>query len=167
ILAYGALILTHIIRRAPEILTIGVAFLGWIAGGMAVSDPLLSGWIGANAPALATFAPALAAAFVLIAGLDVPLRQARGVHPSAPATWPSRSRQGRIPSPAFQDAGPPSRSPASFAEEDRPPGFALEAGAASSDRGWSEERIVVAGFVLLAFLAGLIIFFASFLDSLT
>ena len=34
-------------------------------------------------------------------------------------------------------------------------------------RGWSEERIVVAGFVVLAFLAGLIIFLATFFDSLT
>ena len=33
--------------------------------------------------------------------------------------------------------------------------------------GWTEERVVVAGLVLLAFLAGLIIFLASFLDSLT
>jgi hypothetical protein len=33
--------------------------------------------------------------------------------------------------------------------------------------GWTEERIVVAGFVALAALAGLIIFIASFFDSLT
>ena len=33
--------------------------------------------------------------------------------------------------------------------------------------GWSEERVVVIGFVILAALAGLIIFVASFLDSLT
>jgi hypothetical protein len=34
-------------------------------------------------------------------------------------------------------------------------------------KGWTEERVVVVGFVLLAFLAGLIIFIASFFDSLT
>ena len=33
--------------------------------------------------------------------------------------------------------------------------------------GWSEERAVVVGFVILAALAGIIIFVASFLDSLT
>ena len=33
--------------------------------------------------------------------------------------------------------------------------------------GWSEERAVVVGFVILAALAGLIIVVASFLDSLT
>ena len=36
-----------------------------------------------------------------------------------------------------------------------------------SGSGWTEERLVVAGFVLLAFLAGLIIFIAAFFDSLT
>ena len=52
--------------------------------------------------------------------------------------------------------------------EDEPaPAFAMESPAAPEARGWSEERVVVAGFVLLAFLAGLIIFIASFFDSLT
>ena len=37
----------------------------------------------------------------------------------------------------------------------------------SATKGWTEELGVVAGFVLLAFLAGLIIFIASFFDSLT
>jgi hypothetical protein len=39
--------------------------------------------------------------------------------------------------------------------------------AGSATKGWAEERGVVAGFVVLAFLAGLIIFTASFFDSLT
>ncbi len=38
---------------------------------------------------------------------------------------------------------------------------------AASGPGWTEERLVVAGFVVLAFIAGLIIFIASFFDSLT
>src|SRR5205807_2396067 len=41
IIAYGSLILSEIIGRAPEILTAGAAFLGWIAGGMAATDPLV------------------------------------------------------------------------------------------------------------------------------
>ena len=57
IIAYGSLILIQIIRRAPEILTLGAVILGWIAGEMAVSDPLVSGWIETNAPALAVLAP--------------------------------------------------------------------------------------------------------------
>ena len=57
IIAFGSLILSGIIRRAPAILTLGAVVLGWIAGEMAVSDPLVAGWVQANAPALAVFAP--------------------------------------------------------------------------------------------------------------
>src|SRR5208337_2272076 len=56
IIAFGSLILSGIIRRAPAILTLGAVVLGWIAGAMAVSDPLVAGWVQANAPALAVFA---------------------------------------------------------------------------------------------------------------
>jgi len=79
ILAYGGLILTQIIRLAPGILTIGVVVLGWIAGEMAVSDPLLSGWIETNAPALAALAPPLVAVFALVAGRGERLGTARGL----------------------------------------------------------------------------------------
>ena len=68
ILAYGGLILTQIVRHAPEIMTIGAVILGWVAGEMAVSDPLLSSWIQADAPALAVLAPPLVAVFVWVAG---------------------------------------------------------------------------------------------------
>jgi YjbE family integral membrane protein len=68
VLAYGGLILNRITRNAPEILTVGAAILGWIAGEMAVSDSLLLDWIQNNAPALAAFAPPLVAAFVWFAG---------------------------------------------------------------------------------------------------
>jgi hypothetical protein len=37
----------------------------------------------------------------------------------------------------------------------------------SASKGWSEGRVAAAGIVLLAFLAGLFIFTASFFDSLT
>ena len=68
ILVYGAVILTRIMRHAPEIFVVGAVFLGWIAGAMAVTDPLVAGWIDANAPALGVFAPALGALFVFAAG---------------------------------------------------------------------------------------------------
>ena len=47
-------------------------------------------------------------------------------------------------------------------------GFAVSPPSRSrASGGWTEERAVVVGFVILAALAGLIIFVASFLDSLT
>ena len=194
ILVYGAFILTGIVRIAPEIFTIGAAFLGWIAGGMATTDPLVSGWIDANAPALAVFAPALGALFVLTAGAGAKQRAARRQSaPSrrfeptpTPAAPPLRTelrasaRQPRVASAALSGRRParpgPAVDPAAVAPPVPPrpapaeagsPGFASEEPAATSQSGWNEERLVVAGFVLLAVLAGLIIFVASFLDSLT
>ena len=178
IIAYGALILTALIRRAPEIIAVGAAFLGWIAGGMAVSDPLVAGWVQADAPALAVFAPALVALFVLFAGKQTNSREARkAIRPTASPdrvrTEPSPQRRlaaipQTAPIPTASEREPPSPPiPLSTAPiEDRPPPFATNPPDRSA-RGWTEERIVVAGFVLLALIAGLIIFVASFFDSLT
>jgi YjbE family integral membrane protein len=176
ILAYGALILTEIMRRAAEIITVGAAFLGWIAGGMAASDALVAGWIQTNAPALAIFAPALVALFVLLAA---PAAKRHELRPAAP----SKTAAGRAPSPQSRAVAiqrtvapgwmtPELRSRSAAVPEPaappggRPPAFASDL-PAKSGRGWTEEKVVVAGFVLLAFLAGLIIFIASFFDSLT
>jgi YjbE family integral membrane protein len=175
VIAYGAFILTTIVRRAPEIITVGVAFLGWIAGGMAVSDPLVAGWIQANAPALAVFAPALVALFALSAGSRTIPKQARPAIGAARARTRAPSPQRHsvaIPRSAPQSTPPDRELPSLTAPqrapplEDRAPVFATS-GPAASARGWTEERVVVVGFVLLAVLAGLIIFVASFFDSLT
>jgi len=178
IIAYGALILTALIRRAPEIIAVGAAFVGWIAGGMAVSDPLVAGWVQTDAPALGVFAPALVALFVLFAGGTSP-KQARptvGAKASAaraPTRPPSPQRHSiAIPqtapqaTPADRALPSPTVPQPAAPVEDHPPVFATS-GPATYVRGWTEERVVVAGFVLLAVLAGLIIFVASFFDSLT
>ncbi len=170
ILAYGAIILTEIMGRAPEILKIGAAFLGWIAGGMAVSDPLVAGWISANAPALPVVAPPLAALFILAAGKDGE-RSALRPLPAAPG-----SAQVSKHDPISRSKPTPTKAPDAAALE----ALAREAGSrispppeetatitAFARGGWTEERVVIVGFVLLAFIAGLIIFLAAFLDSLT
>lgn len=66
VLAYGGLILTALLRRAPGIVTLGAALLGWIAGDMAITDPLVAEWADLNAPGLVALAPALGAAFVFL-----------------------------------------------------------------------------------------------------
>jgi YjbE family integral membrane protein len=175
IVAYGALILSAIIRRAPEIIAIGAAFLGWIAGAMAVSDPLVADWVRTQAPALAVFVPALLAVFILLAG-ERPVEEARlATSPAAPLSpgrespRPPRRRPGQTAAPT----PPPDReaqpeevfAPAALLE-DRPRNLELT-GSAESGGLWTEERMVIAGFLLLAIVAGLIIFIASFFDSLT
>ncbi len=183
ILVYGAVILTKIMRHAPEIFVVGAAFLGWIAGAMAVTDPLVAGWIDANAPALGVFAPALGAFFVLAAGRGV-ARPALSTPPAAPplalilpeeieqalaAAGPARDRPPPVAPPPRVAArvAPPTPPVAPSPVGDAMPGFASEAPAAGDRSALNEERLVIAGFILLAVLAGLIIFIAAFYDSLT
>jgi YjbE family integral membrane protein len=169
IIAFGSLILSEILRRAPAILTLGAVVLGWVAGEMAVSDPLVAGWVQANAPALAVFAPALGALFVWLAGGGAERRSPRR------AIEPARAAlTAAAPSIAV---GPPPLAAAGFGTlgepaSDRAPRGELrpsasEPPAAEAAGAWSEERAVVVGFVILAALAGLIIVVATFLDSLT
>jgi YjbE family integral membrane protein len=168
ILAYGALILTQIIRHAPEILTLGAVILGWVAGEMAVSDPLVSGWIQTNTPALAALAPPLVAVFALLAGQSAkrteahtPARVTRPTPGPVPEPLSPRLEFRRASEPA-SDAAPLAVAPSAALLAEPPP-----VAAAPARGGWSEERVVVLGFVVLAAIAGLIIFVASLFDSLT
>ena len=70
VLAYGGVILTALLKRAPGLVEFGAALLGWIAGGMAISDPLVAPWTSVNAAGLVAMAPALGAA------IHFPLRTA-------------------------------------------------------------------------------------------
>jgi hypothetical protein len=143
--------------------------LGWIAGAMAVSDPLVAGWVQANAPALAVFAPALGAAFVWLAGQGAERRSPRRAIEAERAAWTAPPPRLAVV------ASPPAAAGLETMHEpgpERPPREELRPVVATEPHtqasgGWSEERAVVVGFVILAALAGLIIFVASFLDSLT
>jgi YjbE family integral membrane protein len=64
ILCYGGILLHNLLSRAPGLVALGAALLGWIAGDMAISDPAVAPWANANAPGLVAIAPALGAAFV-------------------------------------------------------------------------------------------------------
>jgi YjbE family integral membrane protein len=59
--------LLKVMERYPIIITLGAALLGWVAGEMAVSDPLIADWVNANARWLHTAAPVAGA--VLVVGL--------------------------------------------------------------------------------------------------
>lgn len=45
---FGSTLLMKVMERFPVIITAGGALLGFVAGEMAVSDPSLHGWMGAN-----------------------------------------------------------------------------------------------------------------------
>jgi nucleotide-binding universal stress UspA family protein len=66
LVVFTSTFLLRIMDRFPVIVTLGAALLGYVAGEMAVSDPLVATWIGINAAWLHTALPA--AGVVLVVG---------------------------------------------------------------------------------------------------
>ena len=60
--------LMKIMDRYPVIITIGAALLGWVAGDMAATDPVVKGWVDANAAWLHWAAPSAGAVLVVVLG---------------------------------------------------------------------------------------------------
>jgi YjbE family integral membrane protein len=60
--------LLKVMERYPIIITIGAALLGWVAGEMAVHDPLVADWVKLNAAWLLTAAPVAGALAVVTVG---------------------------------------------------------------------------------------------------
>ncbi len=65
---FGATLLLGLMERFPIIITIGAGLLGWVAGEMATTDPVVKGWVDANAAWLHTGAAAIGAAIVVAVG---------------------------------------------------------------------------------------------------
>jgi len=62
---FGATLLLKLMDRYPVIITVGAGLLGWVAGEMATTDPVVKGWIDAHAAWLHTTAAAIGAVFVV------------------------------------------------------------------------------------------------------
>lgn len=56
---FGATLLLKLMGRFPIIVTIGAGLLGWVAGDMATTDPVVKYWVDANAAWLHTGAPVI------------------------------------------------------------------------------------------------------------
>lgn len=65
---FGSTLLLKLMDRYPIIITIGAALLGWVAGEMAITDPLVKDWVNANMAWLHYAAPATGALFVVLLG---------------------------------------------------------------------------------------------------
>jgi len=65
---FGATMLMRLMERFPVIITIGAGILGWVAGEMAATDPVLKDWVNANAAWLHWAAPAAGVVFVGLLG---------------------------------------------------------------------------------------------------
>ncbi len=154
VLAYGGLILSTLLTNAPALIAIGAALLGWIAGEMALSDPLIASWASLNAPGLVAIAPALGAAFVFLRG-----RSSAGGPAPRPIARPAPPRAAK-PAAAALLPQPPRAEALSF--EPPEPRAPSEPEFAPSAR---EDRIAVIGVLILAAIAGLTLLVVSYLDS--
>jgi YjbE family integral membrane protein len=143
ILGYGGILVHNLLNRAPGLVAIGAALLGWIAGDMAISDPLVAPWANANAPGLVAIAPALGAAFVWLHGL-------LAVKEDSPVTIPEPPAP---PAPiAFKPPLPTPPPPTPLGD----PGPRAEPGAG---------RAIILGVLILAIAAGAFFVTAAYLDS--
>ncbi len=62
---FGSTMLLKVMERFPIIITIGAMLLGWVAGEMAVTDPIARSWVDSNASYLHTAGPVACALLVL------------------------------------------------------------------------------------------------------
>jgi len=74
---FGATVLMKLMHRFPVIITIGAALLGWVAGDMAATDPVVKAWVDANAAWLHWAAPAAGAMLVVVLGKWIAARAAQ------------------------------------------------------------------------------------------
>lgn len=65
---FGSTLLLRMMERFPVIITIGAALIGWVAGEMIVTDPLVKDWVETNAHWLHTVMPIVGAVIVMAIG---------------------------------------------------------------------------------------------------
>ena len=86
LVVFASQLLLKLMNRFPIIITLGAALLGWVAGDMAVTDPIDQPWVDLNAAFLHWGAPLAGAVFVLVMGKWLASRQrARRVSAAAVA----------------------------------------------------------------------------------
>jgi len=65
-LMYGSLFVSGLFKRYPWLVPAGAALLGWVAGDIGMSDPLIADWVATQAPGLVLAMPLACAIFVLV-----------------------------------------------------------------------------------------------------
>ena len=68
VVVFGSTVLVKVMERWPVIIALGAALIGWVAGALAVTDPVVSDSIDAAAPWLRWTAPAAGALLVVTLG---------------------------------------------------------------------------------------------------
>lgn len=75
LIIFASTLLMKLMERFPVIITIGAALLGFVAGEMAITDPVDALWVKANAPWMSYVMPAFGAVLVVVVGKMLAKRQ--------------------------------------------------------------------------------------------
>jgi YjbE family integral membrane protein len=68
IIVWGSKLIIKLMDRFPLIIVVGAGLLGWIAGGMSITDASSKDWVNANAAFLHWLAPVCGALLVVVTG---------------------------------------------------------------------------------------------------
>ena len=181
VLMFGSVILIDMLRKYPVLVTAGCALLGWVAGDLAISDPLIADWANTTVPALVLISPVLGAVFVLVQAQFIAADRKK--YAEAHIVRPPNSAQNaakKLPaelavSRAVADRLPKSSTridPASLAigaaprVSDAPPGRQGKPAGLAPQGKAADDRFVLIGMLLLATIAGGMIVYVIYLDSL-
>jgi YjbE family integral membrane protein len=96
LIIYGSTFILKLMNRFPAIITLGGGVLGWVAGEMAIADPIVSPWVESEANWLHSIAPALGALAVVAVGKSAA---------AAKLAEPEPGRKGAAP--AGEEPAPP------------------------------------------------------------
>jgi YjbE family integral membrane protein len=102
LIIYGSTFILKLMNRFPSIITIGGGVLGWVAGEMAIADPVIGPWVEGNADWLHNAAPVIGALSVVAVGKSLAARKLAPVEPILPA-MPAAP----VPVPVEEEAAPP------------------------------------------------------------
>lgn len=89
LIIYGSTLILKLMNRFPAIITLGGGVLGWVAGEMAIADPVVGPWVQGNADWLHSIAPALGAVSVVLVGKSLAAGKLAPPQPAKAAAAPA------------------------------------------------------------------------------
>ena len=88
LLMISSSLMINLLRRYPLLIPGAGALLGYIAGGIAVSDPAVAVWVNTQSPALTGLVPLLCAVFVVAESRIIERRRRQLPRPAGPVAAP-------------------------------------------------------------------------------
>jgi YjbE family integral membrane protein len=82
LIIYGSTFILKLMNRFPSIITVGGGVLGWVAGEMAIADPIVSPWVEGEASWLHSMAPVIGALSGVAVGKSIAARKIAAPEPA-------------------------------------------------------------------------------------